>query len=150
MKQPSQKPRSNTQAKKSRKELDSSLHQLKLAMEGQVRRLDAMLAGLAQGNSTIWNNQKELSNSAELLDEQFAVSTRLAVANLNKLFEATGHPELKIGEKQIEDTFKDWAQFKKRVDFRDLMLEWTLGTPLSELPPEPQPEAKEEPPPQEA
>jgi len=97
---------------------------------------------MARSNQTIWANQKELTKSQNLLDEQFAVSTRMAVMGINLLLEKVGADE-RIEADDIETLFKDWASFRARPDFRDHMMEWMLGVALDKLPPPPEPQAKE-------
>lgn len=98
---------------------------------------------LAQSIQTIFSNQKELGKSQSLLDEQFAVATRMSVMGLNLLFEKVGAEE-RVDSGDIEQLFKDWARFRSRPDFRDLMMEWMLGVALDKLPAPPEPEAKKE------
>jgi len=91
---------------------------------------------LARSNKTIWDNQKELSKSEELLDEQFAVSTRMTIVAVNRILEKMGVDD-RITEQDIGKLFKDWAQFRKRPDYREFMMEWFLGVALDKLPPPP-------------
>ena len=100
---------------------------------------DAKLRALGDTLTTMWNNQVELSKSETRLDEQFCVLARLSIRMLNDILVRIGSEDL-ITEKVIETAFKEWATFKERSDFREFMVEWFLGKPLSELPP-----AKEEP-----
>jgi len=99
---------------------------------------------MAKSNQTIWANQKELTKSQNLLDEQFAVSTRMSVMGLNLLLEKAGAEE-RVDAEDIEKLFREWAVFRARPDFRNFMMEWMLGVALDKLPPppEPEPEAKE-------
>lgn len=90
----------------------------------------------------MWDNQKELVKSEELLDEQFAVSTRMTVVAVNRIFEKLGID--RIAEKDIESLFRDWAAFRKRPDYRKFMMEWFLGVALDKLPPPPAVQAKKE------
>lgn len=101
-----------------------------------------MLAAMAASNQTVWNNQKELVKSQELLDEQFAVSTRMTVLSVNNLLSKLNSEE-RITESDIEILFKDWAKFRSRKDYRDFMMEWFLGVALDKLPPPKESETKE-------
>jgi len=96
----------------------------------------------------IWANQKELGKSANLLDEQFVVLTRLAIGTLNKLLlnfnkallcDENLKPEkidlISYGE--VNRMFDDWNSFKARPDFREHMRTWMMGDDLSTLPPVP-------------
>lgn len=96
------------------------------------------MAIISNGNKTIWENQVELTKSSELLDEQFAVSTRLMVLSVNKVAEAAGMVD-RIDADDIEAMFKLWAMFRSRSDFREYMLEWMLEPDLSTLPKPPEP-----------
>lgn len=109
----------------------------------KVSQLDRSLQLVAASNQTIWNNQKELTKSQNLLDEQFAVSTRMAVMGINLLLEKVGAEE-RIEADDIETLFRDWAAYRARSDFREHMMEWMLGVPLDKLPPPPEPPAKKE------
>ena len=113
------------------------------ALTKRLNQLDRSIVLMAGSNQTIWANQKELTKSQNLLDEQFAVSTRMAVMGINLLLEKTDSKE-RIEGSDIEVLFRDWAVFRARPDFREHMMEWMLGVPLSELPPPPKPPEKEE------
>jgi hypothetical protein len=119
--------------------------QLEERLSKRVNQLDATIQVMAKSNQTIWANQKELTKSQNLLDEQFAVSTRMAVMGLNLVFEKMGVEE-RVDADDIEKLFRQWAEFRARPDFRNFMMEWMLGVALEKLPPppEPEPEAKEE------
>lgn len=82
----------------------------------------------------MWANQKELVKSEELLDEQFAVSTRMSIVAVNHILETMGQED-RITSQDIEKLFRDWAQFRARPDHRELMMEWFLGVALDKLPP---------------
>lgn len=124
------------ESKPTRREFASWLSQV----ESRVDQLDKTIALLAKSNQTIWNNQKELTRSADLLDEQFAVSTRMMIMAVNGIIAAlppgVNNPA-QITAKDVEQLFRDWAQFRKRPDFRDFMMEWFLGVALDKLPPPP-------------
>jgi hypothetical protein len=95
--------------------------------------LAARINSYSGSTQTIWNNQVELSKSASLLDEQFAVSTRMAVMGINLILDRIGAEERIKGE-DLSLLFDQWATFKSRPDFRELMLEWMLGVPLDQMP----------------
>lgn len=125
--------------KRTRRELESWLGDLEDKVEALTPRIDQLddtITKIGGAQQVIWNNQKELSRSEELLDEQFAVSTRMAVKSMNLILEKIGAEE-RITAKDIERLFRDWAEFKKRPDRRNLMMEWFLGVELSAMPPLP-------------
>jgi hypothetical protein len=125
----------------------------------RVNRLDEQLKVIGRSIEIIWNNQKELTKSEELLDEQFAVSTRMTISNFNSLTSRWNqllqymlpdegevvkpYPDTRkalvqmlIGYSDVNKLFADWAEFRKRKDFREHMREWFMGEDLSSLPPE--------------
>lgn len=97
---------------------------------------------LGDSIKTVYSNQQELTKSQNLLDEQFAVSTRMSIMGINLLLEKVGADE-RIDADDIAQLFRDWATFRSRPDFRNLMTEWMLGVALDKLPAPPEPEAKE-------
>lgn len=99
----------------------------------RVDNLDDTTQKLAKSNQVIWNNQKELTKSEELLDEQFAVSTRMFIVTMNGLCAKLGFEE-RIDSEDVQSLFRDWATFKQRPDFRSLMMEWFLGVGLDKMP----------------
>jgi len=128
--------------KKTRRELESWLTQVDEKLSLRVDNLDKAFQLVAKSQQTIWANQKELTKSEELLDEQFAVSTRMTIVAVNHILQTMGHGEDCIKEKDVEKLFKDWAQFRARPDYRDFMMDWFMGVALDKLPPPPQ-QAKE-------
>lgn len=100
---------------------------------------DERFKELVKTIGTVWSNQVELAKSETRLDEQFCVLSRLAIRGINEILVRIGSEDL-ITEKVIETAFKEWHGFRSRSDFRSFMLEWFLGKPLSELPPEPKKE----------
>ena len=88
---------------------------------------------MANNQNLIWNNQKECAKSETLLDEQFAVLTRLTITALNRV----SNPDQQIVYEDVNRLFADWAEFHKRKDFRSYMKEWFMGVDLSTLPPPP-------------
>jgi hypothetical protein len=103
--------------------------------------IDEALRVLGNSIKTLYANQQELTKSQNLLDEQFAVSTRMAVMGINLLLEKVGAEE-RLDADDIAQLFRDWATFRSRPDFRNLMMEWMLGVALDKLPAPPEPEAK--------
>jgi len=105
---------------------------------------------LSQANGIIYKNQKVLGDSSERLDEQFAVLTRLTVKKLNEIVTALN---MSVGQDLVNPVsyeeqnagFVEWAEFQKRPDWREHTRIWFTGGDLSELPPPPEPEVKEEP-----
>jgi len=90
---------------------------------------------------TIWDNQRELAKSETLLDEQFAVSTRMTIMAVNDILDRLG-VENKITPLDIEALFKDWHKFQLRRNYRDFMLEWFMGVDIDSLPAEPEPKGE--------
>ena len=143
------------------KSLDKRLLASSIAELGErVNQLDEQLKIVGRSIEVIWANQKELSKSEELLDEQFAVSTRMTITNFNQLslrwnqllthlFPGEGPsvpmtPErrreliqMQIGYSDVNKLFADWAQFRQRSDYREYMREWFMGQELDTLPPPP-------------
>jgi hypothetical protein len=107
--------------------------------------VEEKLKGVIETIGTVWNNQKELSKSADRLDEQFCVLTRMSVKHINDVMVRIGSDDL-IDETVIERYFKEWAAFRSRSDFRTFMLEWFLGKGLDTLPPPPKQETAPVPP----
>ena len=101
-------------------------------------QLDRNFGLMARNQQLAWNNQKECAKSETLLDEQFAVLTRLTITSLNKVLPDGS----KILYEDVNKLFMDWADFRKRKDFRDYMKEWFMGEDLSKLPPPPVEEPK--------
>ena len=108
-------------------------------LEALVQRSDLLarqFGGMAKSLETIWGNQKELSKSESLLDEQFAVLTRMTISTLNQIIEHPGKAQ-PITYEDVNRLFKDWADFRKRSDFREHMRAWFMGDDLASLPPPP-------------
>lgn len=120
-----------------------SLRQLEEQLNSRLKQVDNTIQVLAGSNRTIWVNQKELIKSQNLLDEQFAVSTRMAVMGLNLILEKIDAEE-RVDAGDIEMLFKQWAEFRARPDFRNFMVEWMLGVALDKLPPPPEPKKEGE------
>jgi hypothetical protein len=124
---------SKLKPKKTRRELESSLNRVGESLGSRVQGVESTLALLTKAHTTIWENQRELAKSEELLDEQFAVLTRLAISNLNYVIQQVNG--VQITETDVENLFKDWAKFKARPDRKSLMMEWFMGVALDKLPP---------------
>jgi hypothetical protein len=80
--------------------------------------------------------------SENRLDEQFCVSTRLAVSWINAIIKAARMEDAgwalnmdSIQYEAVNEMFKDFAAFKSRRDFRDHTREWFMGEPIDSLPP---------------
>lgn len=106
------------------------------AMTERLNQVERTIGVIAHAQSVLLDNQKELAGSANKLDEQFAVSTRMSIIGINALAMKQKDIGL-ITEEDLEQLFLDWAAFRGRSDFRDLMTEWMLGVPLGKLPPPP-------------
>jgi hypothetical protein len=133
----------------------------------RLNQLDEQLKIIGRSIEIIWANQKELSKSEELLDEQFAVSTRMTISNFNELsarwnkalqylLPSGDQPaekvlpdtrkslvQMLIGYSDVNKLFADWAEFRKRSDYREHMRPWFMGDDLSTLPPPPVPPVPE-------
>jgi hypothetical protein len=140
---PSQVNGQKQKPKRTRRELESWLAQVEDTLTRRVDQLDKTAQLLARSNQTIWTNQKELTKSEELLDEQFAVSTRMSIVAVNSILEKMG-VEDRITAADVGKLFKDWSLFRSRPDYREYMMEWFLGVALDKLPPPPEPQAKKE------
>jgi len=111
------------------------------SLETRLRECASSLAdlknkftGLTRTIQTIYENQVELAKSETRLDEQFAVLTRLCIGRINEIATLTGRDELYVTYEQVNAMFEQWAEFKKRPDFRDHMQVWMMGKDLAELP----------------
>jgi hypothetical protein len=133
--------------KPTRREFASWLSQVETDHAKRLDKIDETIALLARSNKTIWDNQKELSKSEELLDEQFAVSTRMMITAVNGIISALApgvNNPAQITSKDVATVFRDWAAFRKRPDYRNFMMEWFLGVALDKLPPPPVAQATKE------
>jgi hypothetical protein len=119
--------------------------------------LDERVKELAKTTITLYGNQQRLAKgfddlaaAGDMLDEQFAVLSRLVVMQLNKIVEAfntvtggmpAGAPRVElISRADVTTLFGAWREFKKRSDFRDHNTAWFMGEDLSKLPPPPKEE----------
>jgi hypothetical protein len=84
-----------------------------------------------------------LQGAGDRVEEQFCVLGRLIIPKMNEILLMLNSEDL-ITEETINGTFLTWNEFKKRPDFKSHFVPWFLGRPLNELPPPPEPEAKEE------
>lgn len=89
----------------------------------------------------LYQNQRELVQSENRLDEQFCVSTRLAVMWINHIIQsaqANAEPWAEqtdvVTYEKVNELFRDFEQFKSRPDFRDHMRVWFMGEPIDSLP----------------
>lgn len=122
--------------------------------------LDERVRELAKTTITLYQNQQKLAKglddlaaASDLLDEQFAVLSRLTIMQLNHLSMVVNNissalmdtgPRVKpTGREDVTALFNLWREFKKRTDFREHSTAWFMGEDLSTLPPPPPP-AKEE------
>jgi hypothetical protein len=132
------------QSRRTRKELESSLQRLGAEVFTKLAVITERLEKLSLTVKTIWDNQKELAKSETLLDEQFAVSTRMTILAVNDILERMSVEE-KITPLDIETLFKNWARFRSRSDYRNFMMEWFMGVDIDSLPPPAESETKGEP-----
>lgn len=131
------KPNPNARPQKKRT-LAQRVAKLEERFEASRNLQDQKLKELGKTIATLWQNEVELDKSANRLDEQFAVLARMMFVRFNELIMRVDGDNT-IDEKSIEVAFREWAEFRGRGDFRDLMMEWFLGMPLKEMPPPPQP-----------
>lgn len=98
-------------------------------------------------------NEKELSRSINVHDVQSAVIIRLLVVRHNAVAEVVEHlrrrdPDIPVIDPitagEIDSMFEQFNELRNRSDYKDLKDKWYFGEDLSNLPPEPEPEAKEE------
>jgi hypothetical protein len=125
-----------------KKSLAQRLARLEEKFEASANLQTEKLKELGKTIATLWNNEVELDKSANRLDEQFAVLARMMFVRFNELILRVDGSNT-IDEKSIEVAFREWAEFRGRPDFRNLMMEWFLGMPLKEMPPPPKPKAVE-------
>ena len=95
---------------------------------------DTKLRAVGRVCGTLWKNQEELTAAHHQLDTQQFVLARLLVPIVNDILVRIGSDDL-ITLESIGRCFLEWDEFKKRPDYKDLLPEWLLGKPLSELPP---------------
>lgn len=123
--------------RESRKAIAQALRNLgeqNLALVQKVQILERKL-------DVLYQNQRELVQSENRLDEQFCVSTRLAIMWLNSIIKGarmTDEPwalELdSVTYDKVNELFKDFAEFRGRPDFRNHMRAWFMGEPIDSLP----------------
>lgn len=114
----------------------------------QLRELqESRLRVIANTIGTIWKNQRELDAAHHKVDTQQFVLARLLISAVNDILIRIGSEDL-ISQETVARCFLEWDEFSKRPDYKDLLIEWMMGKPLSELPPPP--EVKEEEQPKEA
>lgn len=104
-----------------------------------MKTLEDRLGVVADGVTTIWNNQVELSQSASKVDEQFCVLVRLVVSNLNTMISAHNDRPLSdrvepVTYEAINTLFQEFEDFRKRSDFREHFRSWYMGDDIRDLP----------------
>jgi len=123
--------------KESRKAVARALQNLaeqNLKLHQKVQELQKQVAVLYQ-------NQRELVRSENRLDEQFCVSTRLAVSWINAIIKAARMEDApwalsldSVSYDAVNKMFMDFEKFKGRPDFRNHMRVWFMGESLDSLP----------------
>lgn len=130
---------------KAEKELEELKKSFELSLDQQSQKLAELSRLIARSLSdfrVIWENQVELTKSANNLDRQFAVMGRIFISKLNNIVVTIGHDDI-LTYQGVNAAFDEWDQFHQRPDFRDHMEQWFLGGDLSKLPPPPRVEKKE-------
>jgi hypothetical protein len=89
----------------------------------------------------LFQNQRGLVQSENKLDEQFCVSTRLAIMWINNIIEAAQREDVPwafsvptVSYEGVNELFHDFARFRSRPDFRDHMKPWFMGESMDSLP----------------
>jgi hypothetical protein len=108
--------------------LESSRTFGKKQLQQYLLSLEKKMNQITQNLGTIFNNQQELAESAERLDEQFAVLTRLSIREFN-----TREDREKITYEFVNTMFMDWKKFKTLQNFRDFSKGWFIGEDLNKL-----------------
>lgn len=106
-------------------------------IEARLKALEAKVGVVADGVTTIWNNQVELSSSSSKVDEQFCVLVRLVVSKLNSVIAKNKDSDITVSPvtyEAINDLFQEFEEFKKREDFRDHFRVWYMGGDIQKLP----------------
>lgn len=84
---------------------------------------------IGQSLLTMFQNQKELARSTEMLDEQFAVLARLMFQAVNSILP----DDKKLTYEQINLSFQEFTKFKALPDYKEHMSEWFMGADLTQL-----------------
>jgi hypothetical protein len=123
--------------KESRKAMARALQNVaeqNLELRQKIQELEKQVAVLFQ-------NQRELAKSETRLDEQFCVSTRLAIYWINSIIKAARMEDApwalsmdSVTYEEVNKMFMDFEEFRSRPDFRNHMRVWFLGEPLDSLP----------------
>lgn len=137
-------------------------------MGQRVKELEARLSLLesssvdrervASSFEEVYKNQVELAGSADRVDDQFAVLTRLVILKLNEVVQAVnllrrahldsrtdiGLPPNPVTYGDVNSMFAQYELLKQRRDFRQLAEAWYMGQDLSNLPPPPEEPQSEE------
>lgn len=123
--------------KESRKAISRALQNL----AEQNFKLHQKVQALEKQVAVLYQNQKELAQSENRLDEQFCVSTRLAVSWINSIIKAArmedaawALPLDSISYETVNKMFMDFERFRRRPDFRNHMRVWFMGESLDSLP----------------
>lgn len=124
-----------------------------------ISEINNALKQVSQLGITALQNTQHLAASHEDLNSQFAVLIRLFISRMNQVIalqnriyelacaDQSTPPDHKvdlIGYDEVGMLFKLFDEFKKRPDYQDHFRTWYTGGDLSQLPPPPEPPAKEE------
>ena len=111
----------------------------------QNLKLHQRVQELEKQVGVLYQNQRELARSETRLDEQFCVSTRLAILWINAIIRAARMEDApwalgldSVTYEKVNEMFHDFESFKSRPDFRDHMRVWFMGESLDSLPPLPE------------
>lgn len=128
------------QMKKNQSQNSSSPGSDNSGIGARLTALEAKVDQIADGITTVWNNQVELSNSAEKVDEQFCALVRLSVVKINEVIarlavpSGVRIPSEPITYDSINELFEEFSKFKARPDFRDHFQTWYMGGDIDALP----------------
>lgn len=105
------------------------------SIEEGKQKLDNVVSDL----NVIYDNQRNLADSATRLDDQFAVLTRLAILKINELIERHNvefedDPIEPITYEMVNEMFVTFNKFRDRKDYKDHMKMWFMGEDLNILP----------------
>jgi len=136
--------RKKKRAKKRKKKQATARVQREMARKPSLRNdlalfqegHDVKLKAVGRVCGTLWKNQQELDQAHHRLDTQQFVLARLLIPLVKEVLIRVQSDEL-ITQETIGRVFLEWDEFRKRPDYKDLLLEWMMGVPLNELPPPP-------------
>lgn len=100
-----------------------------------VARLDVCEESLIetyQALQKLGNNDNVIVNQMDQMEVQITCLVRIMILNINAMRDAMNMPPMTFED--MEDTFKEFADFRKRPDFKQHMKAWYSGEDLSELP----------------